>query len=82
MQKQIDQLKQQRVTQSMLLPASVKNRAMGEPNTYVFSGLAADRPTTGVQIEGTGVGCSIYWATDTGVLSIWSGTAWLSETFT
>lgn len=75
-------LEQKRIYQADLIPQAVKNRNMGEPNSYVFSGLAANRPTTGTKLTSTGFGCSIYWATDTGVLSIWSGTAWLSETFT
>lgn len=40
-----------------------------------FSGLAADRPDGSSEVK-------MYWATDTGVLSIWNGSAWLSETFT
>jgi hypothetical protein len=82
MERRVEILETRRITQEMVTPQVIKNRAMGEPNSYVYSGLAADRPTTGVQLASTGKGCSIFWATDTGVLSIWNGTAWLSETFT
>lgn len=82
LQEQIDDLRDQRLRQMDIIPGSVKNRHMGEPNTYVFSGLAASRPASGSKLTSTGLGCTMYWAYDTGVLSIWNGTAWLSETLT
>ena len=41
----------------------------------IFKGVAADRP------DGTGEE-KAYFATDTDVLSIYNGTAWVSETLT
>lgn len=79
LKKEIELLKVKRIYQMDITPQAVKNRHLGEPNSYVYAGLAADRPTSGVSVTS---GVSIYWATDTGVLSIWNGTAWLSETFT
>lgn len=85
LQKQIKQLQDQvqglqvrRVYQWDVAPGIIKTRHMGEANSYFVSGLAADRPTEGITITG---GVSYYWATDTGVLSIWTGTGWLSGTF-
>lgn len=82
LKKRIDLLENKRIYQMDITPQAIKNRHLGEPNSYVFSGLAVDRPTTGVSLDTAGLGCSIYWAYDTGVLSIWNGTAWLSETLT
>lgn len=67
----MDLLEQRRVSQTSVLPQAITNRAMGEPNTYVFSGLSANRPAEGFQLSTTGYGCSIYWSYDTGILSIW-----------
>lgn len=41
----------------------------------VFTGLAADRPNGSTHIK-------CYFSTDTGVLSIWDGTAWKTTTLT
>lgn len=80
LQKQIDELKLQlfelsgrRITQELFIPGSVKNRSMGEANSYVFAGLAADLPTIGNQVTSS---TSIYYALDTDVLYIWDGTQW------
>ncbi len=70
------------IGQQNIINGSIKNRALGEPNTYVFSGLAANRPTSGVKLTTTGFGCSIWWSTDTHVLSIWDGVQWRTVTFT
>ena len=37
----------------------------------IFTGLAADRPDGTTEVL-------VYFATDTGVLSIWDGSAWVS----
>lgn len=81
LKKEIEILKVRRMYQMDYTPQSVKNSTMGEPNSYVFSGLSTDRPTTGVSLTSTGLGCSIWWSYDTGVLSIWNGSAWLTRTF-
>lgn len=57
-----------------------QHRATGnDPVGFVGSvlcGLAADKPTVGREPG------SIWFATDTGALSIWTGTAWKSTTLT
>lgn len=79
LQKQVDYLLQKRITQVDVVPGSIKQRAMGEANLWVNAGLAADLPSEGLP---TAEGTSIYFETDTGVLNIWNGTAWLSTTLT
>lgn len=80
LQADIKLLQQKRMYQMDYTPQSITNRAMGEPNSYVFSGLSANRPTTGVALKNAGLGCSIWWSTDTHVLSIWDGTVWRTVT--
>lgn len=75
---EVQALKTQRITQAMIIPSAIKTRHMGEPNRFFMSGLAADRPE-GQQV-GSGVTC--YFATDTNTLSIWNGTAYVSEVLT
>ena len=62
------------IHQSRLVAKSLKQRHID--GMIIIRGLAADRPTNGY------TGIMAWWATDTGVLSIWSGSAWLSETLT
>ncbi len=81
-QKTIEGLKTKRLYQMDFTPGCVKNAAMGEPNSYIYSGLASKRPTTGVKLSTTGSGCSVYFETDTGKLRIWNGISWLSVTLT
>ena len=83
LQKQIDDLQDQindirntRFKQQDVLPGVITNRVQGEPNSYIYSGLSANKPTSGTKLTSTGLGRSIYWAYDTGVLWIWNGTAW------
>ena len=68
----VDEL-QRRVSQREIVQKTVKQRHID--GIIVIKGLAADRPSGETDVQA-------YWATDTGVLSIWSGTAWLSETLT
>lgn len=86
LQKQIDELKKEvealktrRITQEMILPNVIKTRMVGEGVRFIRSGLAADRPTEG---EGTASGSAMYFATDSGLLSIWDGSSWLETTLT
>lgn len=62
-----------RLTQNGLLPKSIKQRHI--EGDLIFRGLAADLPDGTTHVK-------CYFATDTGVLSIWSGTAWLTTTLT
>lgn len=79
LEKEIESLKDKRVHQSDLTPDVVKMRHVGEGVRFIRSGLAADRPTNG---EEPLQGAAVYFATDSGVLSIWDGDAWVSETLT
>lgn len=63
------------VTQSQILPGTVKQRHVD--GTIIIRGLAADRPS-----DGDASKTWAYFATDAGVLSIWTGSAWLSTTLT
>lgn len=65
-----------RITQQDVVPKGIKQRHID--GMIIFSGLAADRPTNSPRVTEV----LAWWATDTGVLSIWNGTSWLSETFT
>lgn len=61
-----------RIYQQDIAPKEVKQRHID--GIIVFKGVAADLPSDGsTQIQA-------YWATDTGVLYIWDGAAWLSTT--
>lgn len=71
----VDKSKTEVIHQSRFVAKSLKQRHID--GYIIIPGLAADRPTTGGD-----VGVFAYWATDTGVLSIWNGTAWLTETLT
>lgn len=79
LEKRIETLETRRSYQWDVVPGAIKNRHLAEPNSYVYSGLAVDRPTSGASVT---LGVSIYFATDTNVLSIWNGTSWVSETLT
>lgn len=70
-------LEARRITQAMIIPDSIKMRAIGEGVRYIRSGKAAARPVKG---ETPLQGSPIYFATDTNVLSVWNGTAWVSTT--
>lgn len=53
---------------------TVKARHIGEGVRFIRSGVAASRPTAG---ERSG---AIYFATDTFVLSVYTGSAWKTTT--
>lgn len=55
--------------------AQVQNRVM----ISASAGHAADRPSSDYLLR-RGSGAHIYFATDTFVLSVWTGTAWKSVT--
>lgn len=81
--KQIDELKQEiqalrnkRIYQQDLTPGAVKTRHIGEGAPYLLAGLAAKRPARGSLVT---QGAACYFATDTGVLSIWNGTSWINK---
>lgn len=58
---------------SEILPGTIQQRHIESNALLIFTGLAADRPDGSTHVKA-------YFATNTGVLSIWSGTAWLSTT--
>lgn len=80
LQKQVDELKKEiqllkarRLTQDMYIPSSVKNRHLGEPNSYIRSGLSANLPPGNIVT----LGSIVYFETDTGRLKIWDGTKYV-----
>lgn len=77
-QKQIDELKTRRVSQSSVEPGAIKQRHLGESNQYIWAGLEADLPT-GAQVTSSTVA---YFCTDTFKLKIWTGTVFKSVTLT
>jgi hypothetical protein len=68
----IDTLEGRRLLQQDFLPGCVKNRAMGEANSYLYAGVASKRPT-GAKF---GNNVTYYYATDTDVFYIWDGISW------
>ena len=76
LQKQIDELKVRRISQSDLIPQQIKKRHMGEPNSYIWAGLEANLPT-GASVTS---GVVAYFCTDSFKLKIWTGTAFKSVT--
>ena len=77
LEERIKLLEERRVHQTMVMPDAIRQRHIGEGVRFIRSGLAADRPTSG---EEPLQGSAAYFATDTGVLSIWDGDAWLTTT--
>ena len=76
LRRELDMLKQKRVSQTDVIPDSIKMRAMGEANRYIWAGLEADLPT-GASVTSSVVA---YFCTDTFKLKIWTGTAYKSVT--
>jgi len=72
----VEFLESKRLTQQDFLPDVVKMRMIGEGVRYIRSGLEADLPIAESPMQGS----SVYWATDTGKLYIYDGSAWLSTT--
>jgi len=67
-------LREVKIRQSNIGNDEVKALHIGDGVRMVRSGTAAKRPTSG---ERAG---AAYFASDTGVLSMWNGTAWLTTT--
>ena len=72
LKKEIEALKYRRMFQQDYMPQSVKMSTMGEPNAYIRSGLAVDKPDGAEVTNGT----SLYFETDTFKLKIYTGSAW------
>lgn len=66
-----------RIFQQDITPGAIKQRHISEGVIFIRSGLAASRPVTP---ESSRNGLPIYWASDTFVLSIWTGSAWKTVT--
>ncbi len=58
---------------SDLLPGLVKQRNLEANGVIIFIGLAADRPDGSTSTKA-------FFARDTGVLSLWSDSGWVSVT--
>lgn len=66
-----DIVSRNRVTQTDVVPGAIKPRHLEAGLAAVKFGLAADRPDEG----GT---YPIWFALDTGILSIWDGDSWVA----
>ena len=62
-------LKEKRVSQTMIMPFAVKQRAMGEPNKYINGGLTASLPTTGEEMT---YGSEVFYDYTAKKLYIWN----------
>lgn len=76
LEQEVDRLRQQRVSQTGIIPDQIKMRHIAEGVRYLRSGVAADRPTAG---ETPLQGSPVYFATDTGILSLWNGNEWIED---
>lgn len=63
-------LMEKRITQVDVLPRAIKQRHL-EAN-IIFFGLSTDRPDGSTEVQ-------CWFSTDNNTLSIWNGTAWVSE---
>lgn len=84
LEQEVEFLGQKRVYQQDIVPHEVKNRHLGEPNTYIRTGLSTSRPTTGTSIK-LGLeyfGTQVWFEYDTNKLYIWkpNTNAWVSVT--
>lgn len=75
LENRIKRLEVQRITQQQMAPNSVSQSAI-IGGDLIFRGLASARPSNGNQ------GQRAYFATDTKVLSIWTGSAWATVSLT
>lgn len=71
--RRVDELERRKSYQQDMAPDSIKLEHI--LNNPIVRGLAADRPDGSTRTKA-------YFATDTGVLSIWDGTQWLTTTLT
>lgn len=69
--RELEALKSTRLHQSDIPNNTIKQRHLEA--LVIFTGTAANRPSTGTK------GIQAYFATDTLVLSIWTGSAWKSS---
>jgi len=79
LKKQIYELANRRLQQSMYLPDSVKSRHIGEGVRFIRSGASTELPTEG---EPTSYGSPIFYEIDTKKIKIWDGTTWRYFTLT
>lgn len=70
LEKEVNLLKQRRVSQTAIIPGVVKNRHLGEASSYVVFGLEADLPV-GLDVNTSTIA---YFATDTNKWHIWNPT--------
>lgn len=74
----VEDLKQRRVHQSSIPPATIKQRHMGQGPMFIRAGLEANLPTSGDKTDSNST--AIYFCTDTFKLKIWNGLVWKSVT--
>lgn len=67
----------QQELENLVLHHANRHRQSGEDPAFqvggIYSGLSADRPTAPTKV-------TLYFATDTFALSVWTGSAWKSVT--
>lgn len=78
LERKVQLLEQARMTQEKILPGVVKNRHLGEGNSYVIYGLEADLPPGNTVTSST----IAYYSSDTNKWWIWNGTAYKSVQLT
>lgn len=65
-----------RIGRKDIMPGVIYQGHMASGNVVITTGLAANRPTKGTNT------CLAYFATDSHVLSVWTGSAWKATTLT
>jgi hypothetical protein len=78
LKKRLDLLESKRIYQQDIMPQSIKNRAMGEANSYIYGGKTAKLPTIGNVINTNSF--TVYFDYQTNKLYIYNGTAFKSVT--
>lgn len=74
----VDNMSLKRIGQEMIIPSSIKKRAIGEGVPYVDAGLEAKRPS----LKSPAQGQQIWFSTDTKKLWISDGSTWRYVQFT
>jgi hypothetical protein len=69
LEERIAKLETRRLLQQDFLPSCVKNRAMGEANSYIYNINSSNLPTSGTTPV---IGTSIFYEEDTKKIKIWN----------
>ena len=79
LERQIEELRRERITQARILPDVIKQRAMGEGIRFIRGGASGDKPTLG---EEPPFSSAIYFDETNNKLWVWNTTSssWVSTT--